>query len=261
MTYDADFARLVLLHVSSRLADQCDTAARKARQRWVRANIPTPNAARDYPPEHVAAWAIRELDSPDPYVRFAAVRILGALEWVAPEANMPEAAGQLMADLGSESLRILTSKLTSVDPTDRRIAMYGIAHLRPQALSTIETIARCLERSPLEVASTFVEIGDAATGWMIVAVRHPRNEVRAAALRAIESPPIQWPTRVARSVLDAVLEILNEADEETAHLAADALESCGCGGDDIVAYYKECFPRLNDVARARLMEVIRTIED
>jgi hypothetical protein len=259
------FARSVLEHVLVALVSEDPTTRDREAERWAGARIPVPEPGITMPanstPAVIASWAWVAVGSENPEARLAAARVFAALSWADLEVNLEQEAGALMAALSEACLPTVIPALNSIDPVTRRIAMHAVAFLGPRASSYVEAVASGLERFPSEVSVALVAIGGAATSWLVGAVRHTRREVRVAALKAIESPQADWPARVARLVLDALLEFLDEADEEMSRLAADALWSCGYGGDDVVAYYEENAQRLRNASRERLLAVIRSIRE
>ena len=260
------FARLVLEQVLVGLQSEDPTTRTRQAERWAAARLPAPGSSAFSPsagagPEATVLWAIAATRSEHPEERFAAARVLAAMSWAAVEADLEEEAGALMAALGEVCLPIAVPALDSSDPLTRRIAMHAVIFLGPRASSYAEAVASRLDRCPDEAAAALVGIGGTATPWIVGAIRHPSREVRVAALKAIESPRARWPARVGRPVLDALLLILDEADDEMSRLAADTLESCGYGGDDIVTYYQERLQRLGDVGRERLIRVMRSIRE
>jgi len=194
--------------------------------------------------------------SENPEERLAAARVLASLSWGGDEFDVAEVAGAVMAALGERGLPTVIAALVSDDPVMRRLAIYAVAHLGPRAAPHLGAIVGGLERFPTEMALALVAIGEAASGALVEALRHPSRDVRLATLSALDTPPIQWPANIGRTVLGALLAVLAGDDQEVSRRAADTLASCGCAGDDVVAYYEENLGQLHEDARDHLRGVI-----
>ncbi len=256
---DVEAARDVLGRAFARLNSR--NPARRARHRalWERA-FPVPGAGerllaeRDFAPP--GARALLDVSSRRPEERFAAVRIMAALHWIAPGQPLPRLAGRVMAELGGTAANELVGRLSSDDALDRQIAGHALPHLAGHLVAHRGVLGDALDRYPEEAAMSVVAMGLAATDLMLSALLEQRGDVRRAVLAAIDESEPQWPATVSHAVVDALARLLLSDEENVPEFAFSALYSLTSGDDTVRRYLASRATFSREEVRRKVAQVL-----